>query len=79
MSYGTDFVTLFRRGALIVDKILKGARPADLPVEPPTAFGPPPSPALEEVPVTRTSQPGMISCSSTVYVLMWPMNSAPSA
>ena len=38
MSYGTDFVTLFRRGALIVDKILKGARPAALPVEEPTKF-----------------------------------------
>jgi ABC-type uncharacterized transport system substrate-binding protein len=38
MSYGTDFVDLFRRGALLVDKILRGARPADLPVEQPTTF-----------------------------------------
>lgn len=38
MSYGTDFVELFRRGALIVDKVLKGAQPADLPVEQPTKF-----------------------------------------
>jgi putative ABC transport system substrate-binding protein len=38
MSYGTDFVELFRHAALLVDKILKGTRPADLPVEQPTKF-----------------------------------------
>ena len=38
VSYGTDFVDLFRRGALLVDRILKGAQPADLPVEQPTKF-----------------------------------------
>jgi len=38
MSYGADYVEAFQQGALLVDKILKGAKPADLPVEQPWRF-----------------------------------------
>jgi putative ABC transport system substrate-binding protein len=38
MSYGTNGPDLFRRAARFVDRILKGTKPADLPVEQPTTF-----------------------------------------
>jgi len=40
MAYGPDLKDLFRRSATYIDRILRGARPADLPVEQPTQFEP---------------------------------------
>jgi putative ABC transport system substrate-binding protein len=38
LSYGPDFQTLWSGAAVFIDKIFKGAKPADLPVEQPTKF-----------------------------------------
>ena len=38
MSYGPNWPSLWRRAAEVVDKILRGAKPADIPVEQPTKF-----------------------------------------
>ena len=38
MAYGPDIVDLWRRAAPFVDKLLKGTRPSDLPIQQPTSF-----------------------------------------
>jgi putative ABC transport system substrate-binding protein len=38
MSYGLDYLAIFRRATVYADKILKGVKPANLPVEQPTRF-----------------------------------------
>ena len=38
MSYGTDFADMFRQAASYVDRILRGDKPADLPVQAPTKY-----------------------------------------
>jgi putative tryptophan/tyrosine transport system substrate-binding protein len=38
ISYGPDIIGMYQRAAYLVDKILRGAKPADIPVEQPTKF-----------------------------------------
>ena len=61
MSYGTNPADLYRRAASYVDKILKGANPADLPIEQPTKF--------ESVINIKTAK--QMSVTIPPHVLMW--------
>src|SRR5262245_5411441 len=61
MSYGTNPADLYRRAASYVDKILKGANPADLPIEQPTKF--------ESVINLKTAK--QMSVTIPPHVLMW--------
>jgi putative ABC transport system substrate-binding protein len=38
MSYSTDFIFVYRQAASYIDRILRGAKPADLPIQAPTKF-----------------------------------------
>ena len=38
MSYGPDLIAVYKRAAVFIDKILRGTRPGDIPVEQPTKF-----------------------------------------
>src|SRR5262249_5958101 len=64
LTYGQDLSDLFRRAATYVDRILKGAKPADLPIEQPTKFDPvihlkpakPPGPTIPQSLLLRADQ-----------------------